>query len=154
MTFIVERTGKGAFDTLSLLTHTPEAEAQRKHAYSNLSMAVLLLFPYLYQFKNPAFQEEREWRLISLVTPKDSVGGMDIHRMDFRALTDRIVPFRAISLETLDSNPIVEVVLGPRNLTPQPVVEAVLIQKWLDWRNGSPIFGLVSLMYQNSLGRP
>jgi hypothetical protein len=133
MSFILERTGKGAFEALTLLTHTQEAEEQRKQAYGSLSMAVFLLFPFLHQFKNPAFQEEREWRLISFVTPNESTGGMDMHRMDFRPLTDRIVPYRAIKLENNDFNPILEVVLGPRNITPEHVVRAALIRHgWKD----------------------
>jgi hypothetical protein len=133
LSYILERTGKGAFEPLSLLTHTPEAEERRKQAYRSLSMAVFLLFPFLHQFKNPAFQEEREWRLTSLVTPKESTGGMDMHRMDFRSLTDRIIPYRAIALEQLNSKSILEIVLGPKNITPEHVVEAALIRHgWKD----------------------
>jgi hypothetical protein len=130
---IFERTGKAAFEPLTLLTMTPEAEEQRKEAHRSLSLAVFLLFPFLHRFKNPAFQEEREWRLISFVTPKDSTGGMDMHRMDFRPLTDRIVPYRALVLEELESSPISEVVLGPRNITPEHVIESALMRH--GWAN-------------------
>ncbi len=42
-----------------------EDERQRKKAYHNLGFRLLSLFPELYRTKNPAFREEREWRLIS-----------------------------------------------------------------------------------------
>ena len=125
---IFSRTGKGAFTPLTLLTHTPEKEEARKQAYRGLSLAVFLLFPHLYEFKNPAFREEREWRLTSLVTPAETSQGFDVNRMDFRCLSDRIIPYRNIPLEDVGKTAIVEVVLGPRNITPERIVEAALLR--------------------------
>jgi hypothetical protein len=110
---IFSRTGKGAFTPLSLVTHTSEKEEGRKQELRDLSLAIFLLFPHLYAFKNPAFREEREWRLTSLVTPAETLQGFDINRMDFRSLYDRIVPYRNIPLEDIGKSAIAEVVLGP-----------------------------------------
>jgi hypothetical protein len=125
---IFSLTGKGAFDMLTLLTSTPEKEEQRNHARRDLVTAIFTLFPFLYAFKTPAFAEEREWRLISLVTPSETTDGFALNRMDFRSLTDRIVPYRSVDLEDLDTKAILEVVLGPRNITPERVVEAALLR--------------------------
>src|SRR3984893_12929216 len=105
---IYSRSGTGAFTPLTLLTNTPEKEKERKDARRSLSLAMFLLFPNLYSFKNPAFREEREWRFISLVTPADTSQGFDIDRMDFRPLLDRIVPYRTIALENVGKNAIAE----------------------------------------------
>jgi hypothetical protein len=113
---------------LTLLTSTPEKEEQRNHARRDLVTAIFTLFPFLYAFKTPAFAEEREWRLISLVTPSETTDGFALNRMDFRSLTDRIVPYRSVDLEDLDTKAILEVVLGPRNITPERVVEAALLR--------------------------
>jgi len=125
---IFSLTGKGAFDMLTLLTSTLEKEEQRNHARRDLVTAIFTLFPFLYAFKTPAFAEEREWRLISLVTPSETTDGFALNRMDFRSLTDRIVPYRSVDLEDLDTKAILEVVLGPRNITPERVVEAALLR--------------------------
>jgi Protein of unknown function (DUF2971) len=125
---IFSHSGKGAFERLTLLTNTPEKEKERKDAILSLGLAMFLLFPNLYSFKNPAFREEREWRLISLVTPANTSQGFDIDRMDFRPLLDRIIPYRTIALEDIGKNAIAEVVLGPRNITPERVVEAALMR--------------------------
>ncbi|HWN07682.1 MAG TPA: hypothetical protein VNO50_00070, partial [Pyrinomonadaceae bacterium] len=54
-----------------------------------------------------AFREEREWRLISHL---------------FRALNERIVPFREFDLLESKNDSIVEVILGPKNVTPNYVI--------------------------------
>src|SRR3974390_1026788 len=96
---------------------------------------ILALLPLCYIFKNPAFQEEKEWRSVNIVFSPvfssvfDSKDYSEWHleHMDFRALPDRIVPYKEFSLDTkLDRPAIREVVLGPRNVTPVQVVEAAL----------------------------
>jgi hypothetical protein len=129
---IFELVSEGALTTPSLLSmETPEQQTQREKDFRNLTLATFALFPHLYTFKNPAFREENEWRLISLVTHGSKQSDdltWELSRMDFRALKDRIVPYRSINLERLDEAPIVDVVLGPRNITPERVVEASLMR--------------------------
>ncbi len=90
-----------------------------KRAFSNLSMRVLLLFEKLFLLKTDAFSEEKEWRLISYLVKRDD-------RCSFRALNDRIVPFRRFELLESESGSIVEVILGPKNKTPNYVIEGLL----------------------------
>jgi len=93
-----------------------------KAAFSNFSMTVLTLFAKLFLLKTNAFREEQEWRLISYFTkPGDDV-------CSFRALNDRIVPYREFEMLKLGSESIMEVILGPKNITPDYVIESLLKQ--------------------------
>jgi hypothetical protein len=92
------------------------------HAFSQLSMTVLTLFTKLFLLKTSAFREEREWRLISYFVK----AGDDT--CSFRALNDRIVPFREFKLLESENVSIVEVMLGPKNMTPNYVIESFLKQ--------------------------
>ena len=91
------------------------------------------MFQYLFRFKNPAFSEEREWRLISLSLrdPDDSVF-TDAKELEFRARQDRIVPVRRIQLDDVGVKPIDRVVLGPRNISPEIVIASLLKKSGFD----------------------
>lgn len=112
------------------LAHGPETEEEKEKRVARFR-AIIMRFTififYLYRLKNPAFAEEREWRLISHLfhTSKDDEPS-PYSKMDFRALSDRVLPFTRIRLEPLSLPAITEVVLGPRNVTPQAIVEAAL----------------------------
>jgi len=94
-----------------------------KGAFSRLSATALTLFAKLFLLKTRAFREEREWRLISYFVKT----GDDM--CSFRALNDRIVPYREFELVESESGSIVEVILGPRNTTPNYVMESFLKQR-------------------------
>jgi hypothetical protein len=96
---------------------------KNRGAFSQLSMRVLTLFTKLFLLKTRAFREEREWRLISYF----SKTGTDM--CSFRALSDRIVPYREYELVESQSSPIVKVILGPKNTTPNYVIESFLRQR-------------------------
>jgi hypothetical protein len=139
---IFELLGKGAGTRPTLLSQAgmsederEEDDRQRKQLDNELTTAIFGLFPHLYVFKNPAFREEREWRSVTIVIPpeqkrRQSQGpGLFLHELDFRAVSDRIVPYREFSLDTnLGRCVITDVVLGPRNVTPPRVVEAALLR--------------------------
>lgn len=127
---IKELINKGAFKfpgKYNLLDIRSHDEVKRnnemiKAAFSQLSITVLLLFEKLFLLKTRAFREEREWRLISYLVKT----GDDI--CSFRALNDRIVPLREFELLESESSSIVEVILGPKNKTPNYVIESFLKQ--------------------------
>lgn len=88
--------------------------------YHNIAMSL----ENLYALKNPAFSEEKEWRLIShFIKEADSK-----EQCQFRISENRIVPYREIKLSELDIPPIVEVIVGPKNTTPEYVVKRFLSQ--------------------------
>lgn len=125
---VVHAVKAGALDTGTLLT---PLEGDRKvevdKHFRSLTASFLALHLVQYRVKNPAFCEEREWRLISLIlsyaTEASSHG--DLSKMDFRPGHDRIVPYRILPLgETVPC--ITEVVLGPKNITPTRYITAAL----------------------------
>lgn len=94
-------------------------------------VTVFSLFPYLYNFKNAAFSEEKEWRaLVNIVSrsggslsamiaheeDEESGPGWLLHKMQFRAKGDRIIPYRPMALGKKLS--IRSLYLGPKNITP------------------------------------
>lgn len=89
-----------------------------------LSMTMLTLIPKLFLLKTKAFREEREWRLISPFIKNTEINDT----CSFRALTDRIVPYRKFELHKLQTGPIVEIILGPKNTTPSHAIDSFLIQ--------------------------
>jgi hypothetical protein len=60
--------------------------------------------------------------------------GWALHNMDYRALADRIVPYRSFTLDT--KTPVIrEVVLGPRNISPILIVQVALRRHgWINVR--------------------
>jgi len=92
-----------------------------KKAFWDLSMTTLMLFDKLFLLKTNAFCGEREWRLISYLVKKGD-------SCSFRSLNDRIVPFREFDLLDLGSDSVAEVILGPKNKTPNKVIESLLTQ--------------------------
>jgi hypothetical protein len=91
---------------------------QEKHG--QLLLALLPLLSELFILKSPAFREEQEWRLLSILTR----GSEDICL--YRALHDRVVPYREFELTGIERVPIAEVVLGPKHITPGKIVEDFL----------------------------
>lgn len=73
----------------------------------------------LYTIKNPAFMEEREWRIFLT----DRI--RHIEEVDFREALGVISPFIRISVPT---EAFFEVRMGPANKTPKIVVEDLLIK--------------------------
>ena len=127
---IKELIGQGALalpDMTSLLGFRTrdEGESIKKKmetASKILSWKVLSLFAELFLLKTRAFREEKEWRLISYF-----VKLMD-DTCSFRALNDRIVPYREFILDESTKGAITEVILGPKNMTPNYVIDSFLKQ--------------------------
>lgn len=121
---------KGAFKPLiyrTILGYKSDEDIEKenkeiKNNFYNFHMSLLLLIGDLFKLKSIAFEEELEWRLISLFikTGTDSCS--------FCASSDTIKPYRAFPLIDLGIFPIEEVILGPKNRTPQYVIDSLLKQ--------------------------
>jgi len=112
---------RGAGRKLGLLNQgTEEEENKRDDLTEKMQHEFYQFSSEIYAFKNPAFREEREWRLVSIVTPQELL------QMDFRAMPDRVVPYKEILLGDLARGAIAEVILGPKNITPDRVVRAAM----------------------------
>jgi hypothetical protein len=125
----------GALMKPTLLSEETEEENEEK--LRQLSRELVSFIPHLYTLKNPAFREENEWRLISLVTPGNPLTlvltgqkptGWQLSSLEYLAKPDRLVPFRSIGInpESGRSHPIREIILGPKNITPNAFVDGAL----------------------------
>lgn len=123
---IKEKIQAGAFDYSSVNLLVPASEKERedrgqaqRDALKELTLRVLTLFGALFQFKSEAFEEECEWRLISMVIKSGD-------KFDVRPSFEKLIPFRKFSLQDLGVEPFEEIILGPKNVTPTHVVETFL----------------------------
>lgn len=73
----------------------------------------------IYAFKNDGFAEEREWRMLALLTGEEQAA------CNYRAIDDKIVAFRELRL---DAPAIMNVTLGPKHVTPVDQVERMLLR--------------------------
>jgi hypothetical protein len=127
-----ELTNAGALTSPSFLSDKTEEEHQKNARLLQLEM--ISFIPHLYALKNPAFREEKEWRLLTLITPGNALAvttseqpsGWKLFDMDYHAKPDRLVPFRSFGLAKTGFQPIREVVIGPKNITPESFVDGAL----------------------------
>lgn len=97
-----------------------------KKAHMNLRFAAISLTTSLFLFKTDAFAEEKEWRLISHTTKSAH------DPCSYFSREDRIVPCRAYALDTIKTPPITHIIKGPKNKTPDYVIEKMLKQNGFD----------------------
>lgn len=74
----------------------------------------------IFAFKNRAFSEESEWRMVSFMLNS----GEDI--CEFKSTADRIIPCRTFDMRRLEVEPIREIIIGPKNITPTSIIEKLL----------------------------
>lgn len=129
---VKESIEKGAFKTpgrRNLLDARSDEEVERDNSHISdthlqLTMTLLTLMPKLFLLKTRAFREEREWRLVS-----PFVKNIDIDDdCSFHPLADRIVPYRKFELLDLQIDPIAEIIIGPKNVTPRYAIDSFLKQ--------------------------
>jgi hypothetical protein len=132
---ILNYVADGALQRSTILT-SEEDQKNRREKYRQMGLHFIFFIFFVFLLKNPAFAEEREWRVISHImrTERDATLGQ-LAKMEFKPYEDRVVPFVRIPLEQLQQQSITEIVLGPRNATPERTVEAILIK--YGWSNVS-----------------
>ena len=94
--------------------------ANRQQELLNVIPNLLTLLLQLFLLKSPAFREEKEWRVLTMLT----TDGKDEDASSHRVVNNRIVPYLTVKL--VEQSPIVEVILGPKHGTPPKVVEVFL----------------------------
>ncbi|RLB74570.1 MAG: hypothetical protein DRH03_00725 [Deltaproteobacteria bacterium] len=117
-------------ESLGLMTmiSPPEIATEKyREAWREIYSSIVVLLPQLFSLKNQAFSEEEEWRLISHII-KDKYG----EDVLFRAGQNKIIPYKEIRFLPLSARPILEIIIGPKNITPEFVVEGFLKQKDYD----------------------
>ncbi len=117
---------RGAFDPPKMMSLYDEEIAKENDEKNFQFLFLLVSFAFvideLFVLKSKAFQEEHEWRIISLLSKEKNV------ESSFQVSLDKIKPYRAFKLKNLGIRPIEEVVLGPKNTTPIHVMESFLEQ--------------------------
>ena len=98
-----------------------EAAAQsdaHKKLWNRLASPIM---DQIYCFKGHAFSEEKEWRLLT------KTGSVLFDGCDFRMNGDRLIPFREYPLVAFEEcQPILDIVIGPKNRTSRHVIGAYL----------------------------
>lgn len=92
-----------------------------KKALKQFREKLIPLIPKFYKLKTDAFEEEKEWRILAYY-----LNGLK-QECSFFARSNVLVPYREYSLDESKVGPIVEVVIGPKNLTPIAIVEDFLM---------------------------
>ena len=106
----------------TVLTEPDEKEKEQiKDARHRMFFGFGYFFLSLFKIKNPAFKEEKEWRLVS-VQPKDTA----YTGLSYRSDEKRVIPYFPFSLNDEGFKSIKEIWLGPRNITPKSIVEEML----------------------------
>lgn len=77
-----------------------------------------------YLVKNPFFHEEKEWRLLRVITNNpEKKQSLDLN---YRVSGNRIIPFQNFPADPIPTDLISEIVLGPKNETPIEIVSSLL----------------------------
>lgn len=127
---IKEFINKGAFNPYShrgLLSSKSDEQIEKENneineQHHSLYKTMLFFINKLFLLKSKAFEEEFEWRLISVFVKVTN------DTCSFYACSDKIKPYRSFKLAELGVDPINEIVMGPKNTTPAYVVESFLKQ--------------------------
>lgn len=97
-----------------------EFKKASRYVFTSLVLKSILAIPNLFTLKEGAFSEEKEWRLLTFIM--DSV----LKNCMFRASSDRIIPYKVFDLKMLDVEPVSEIIIGPKNITPISTIEKML----------------------------
>ncbi len=111
----------GEFFNLEIAQQKSEAKIK---AEEQLLTSSAKSSPNMFQLKSKAFAEEQEWRLLSLLAKYPENKGTLL----FRALENRLIPYREFELKYLNIDRICKVIVGPKNTTPKFVIERILDQ--------------------------
>lgn len=96
-------------------------------ANKNLSSCMASLMFFGFWFKNPAFTEEKEWRIMRYVFGNESVERKaSLGLLSYHAARDRLVPYVDLGLQELKSQAIASVTIGPKNRTPIEYVSSMM----------------------------
>ncbi len=113
---------------LDLSKTAPEYKQEGKRALEVIVDEYLkMIFPGildLYCFKKDFFKEEKEWRLMQNVTHGSF--SVETEHIGFRAKSNALIPYRRFPDGQLSSNAISEIIMGPKNETPEYILEALL----------------------------
>lgn len=131
---ITELTKSGALKVpkFGLINLPTDEELEKiKDNYGNsvnqLYISAAKQFRNMFTLKSNAFSEEAEWRLVSyLFKVDDDKDDDNLTSSSYRAVDDRLIPYREVKLKPLSKKSILEVYIGPKNITPIHIFEKFL----------------------------
>lgn len=110
----------GAYDRTKLSALVETSLAEKKFRSSEI-FPFISVFRDMFKFKNPAFSEEKEWRLM-WPSPRVMAGAYK-----YRSAGSRIIPYREYSFDMVKEQPLVEIILGPKNTSDEIDIERLLL---------------------------
>lgn len=130
--FILKTYDSGAMDTPrtgTLLTPISEEEklaeiARYRKGFRQILRHMFKVANYAYRVKAPFFEEEQEWRVISVLVQTDET--LKLPNVQFQHSPQQLKPFRDFPVNGLEPQVIKEVILGPKNKTPNEIVRLFL----------------------------
>lgn len=98
-------------------------------AHQRLYIELLGMMLSFHSFKDRAFAEEREWRLLAhnIISDLAKYPDLDLG-VNFAAHANKLVPYQTIELVDIQIPPIAEVILRPKNITPEHVFRRALFK--------------------------
>jgi hypothetical protein len=95
--------------------------------WRGLHLSLMPMMFRLFVMKNPAFCDEEEWRAMAILISVPGKPQTDQLKLcKYRAAGDRVIPYVDVDLTLVKDGIIEEVVLGPKNITPEPFVRGLL----------------------------
>lgn len=116
--------GASEADFRSWVKSGPKPSKKDDAGFDMMLAMVMLSFQFMHTFKNPAFKEEKEWRLIKSIPRAKSL--KSYKTLKFHSKVDRIIPYLPVKLHDLGPSCIQRVILGPRNITPEHIIQGML----------------------------
>ncbi len=123
----LKSTGRGSLLDSRTKVQIEKDDNEIKKKYQSYSVKTLTLITKMFILKHSAFKEEKEWRILSYYA-RGNEGDTD-----FRACVNSIIPYKEFNLreynfEGMKDEAILEVVLGPKNITPTNIIKNLLLK--------------------------
>lgn len=126
---ILRHVPKGAFEAHPMRNALAMTEERFQQKLAERSAAIDAFFDdvsvavaqNLYCYKNPAFNEEKEWRVLDLWVHATPMPPFDVH-----PARNALKPYRTFKIDPEFKRMITHVEIGPKNITPTAVVEHFL----------------------------
>lgn len=120
--------GRGAFACHDQTSHTREEIENINTLTSLAQLDIILSIRNMFEFKNPSFIEEKEWRILKHKNTEPHF----LKQTKFRSGIDKIIPYYDITIPENSHNAISELIIGPKHKTPLQVIEKFLSSQGLN----------------------
>ncbi|MGN7773538.1 DUF2971 domain-containing protein [Phyllobacterium sp. 22552] len=125
---IMEYSKSGVFSRLQITpgasTESTLRNIEKLNAeFREFQLWLLELTDDMYKFKNPAFSEEHEWRLLAPFTSNEN------RKFEVRPTRSALKPFETVEFRSTHPAILNEVILGPKHTTPEDIIKTFVISQ-------------------------